>query len=159
MSTTARRSASSRKSACVGKRCIANTAAPRIAGGTATCSPCRAKCGRPLGTVILTGWSSVSSGRAKDSRSEGAGTLSLSHPSRRVLGPVNITVPKDLVFVLILRRLLPRALRGALQHILARHPGVAAAAQRQHTADQYGGHDYEDNDGFEHLAALLRTSL
>src|SRR5580704_18999311 len=159
MSTMARRSACSRKSACVGKRCIASTAAPRIAGVTATCSPCRAKCGRPLGTAILTGWSSVSSGSARRLKVRRRQDLESFSSFQTSAGPVNLTVPKDLVFVLILRRLLPRALRGALQHILARHPGVAAAAQRQHTADQYGGHDYEDNDGFEHLAALLRTSL
>src|ERR1700722_3682895 len=117
------RSAYWRKSACAGKRCIASIVAPRIAGGTATCSPCRARCGRR-------------------------------RPRRS-----DIDRGVSLALGLILGRLLPRALRGALQHILARHPGVAGAAQRQHTADQYGGNDDEDNDDFEHVTALLRTSL
>src|ERR1700690_2369809 len=110
------RSACWKKSACAGKRCIASIVAPRIAGGTATCSPCRARFGRPR--------------RA----SESARLLALG---------------------LVLGRLLARALRGALQPLLARHPGVAAAAQCQHAADQYGGYDYEDDDRFKHGNALL----
>ena len=86
-------------------------------------------------------------GGSKVLRSSGPWSL----PSPQVItGPVNLTVPKYLLFGLVFRRLLSRALRGALQHILARHPGVATAAQRQHAADQYGGNDYENNDGFEH---------
>ena len=43
---SAPRSACSRKSACAGRRCFASIGAPRTAGGTATCSSCRAKSGR-----------------------------------------------------------------------------------------------------------------
>ena len=47
MCTTRPRFAFSRRSACVGKPCSASTGAPRIAGGIATCTFCRAPSGKP----------------------------------------------------------------------------------------------------------------
>jgi len=90
----------------LGGGCTESIAAPRIVGGTATCSPCRASVG-------------------------GLGQLS---------------ADRSLTLGLVLGRCW-RALRGAFQHLLARQSGIAAAAQRQQSADQYGGNDYDNDDG------------